>query len=122
MLQFIIVFGGFMNKLVVLWKTDNLIDIKEMVIPYLQNSISRKWWDEIEVIIWGVSQKIIADNFEIQLDVEAMIYDGIKISACKSCSDSLCVTNNLVDLGIDVIYTGELLTSRLQSDCKFITF
>jgi len=112
-----------MNKLVVLWKTDNLIDIQEMVIPYIHNSKKRNWWDEVEVIIWGASQKVIAENFDIKLDIESMIHDGIKISACKSCSDNLCVTTHLTDLGIDVLYTGELLTDRLQSsDCKVITF
>lgn len=44
-----------MNKLVVLWKTDNLIDIQEMVIPYIHNSKKKNWWDEVEVIIWGAS-------------------------------------------------------------------
>ena len=65
---------------------------------------------------------MIAENFDIKLDIEAMIHDGVKVSACKSCSDNLCVTNHLSELGIDVVYTGMLLTERLQSDCKVLTF
>ncbi len=75
----------------------------------------------MEVIIWGASQKIIAEKFDIKLDIEAIIHDGVKFSACKSCSDNLCVTNHLTALGVNVLYTGELLTNRLQSDCTFIT-
>jgi hypothetical protein len=112
-----------MNKLLVLWKTDNMIDIQEMVIPYLNHSFKMKWWDVIEVIVWGASQKVVAENFDIKVDVEAMIHDGIKFAACKSCSDNLCVSNQLTELGIDVIYTGQLLTQRLQDDeYKVITF
>ncbi|ERJ11509.1 hypothetical protein [Haloplasma contractile] len=112
-----------MNKLFVLWKTDNLIDIEQMVIPYIHHSKKMGWWDEIEVMIWGASQKVVANNFSIKVDIEAMKHDGIKFNACKSCSDNLCVSNELSALGVDVVYTGEILTDRLQSDeYKVITF
>ncbi len=110
-----------MNKLVVLWKSDNLIDIMEMITPYTLGSMRYNWWDEVEVIIWGASQKIVSTNKEVQKRIKLMMASGIKVHACKKCAEDLCVVDQLESQGIDVLYTGELLTSFLQSDAKVIT-
>jgi len=110
-----------MKKLVVLWKTDHMIDINEMVLPYLKGSKKNGWWEDIEVIIWGASQKVIAQSEDLQNQIRQMINLGIKISACKKCADDLCVADQLVNIGIDVLYTGVLLTNHLQSDATVIT-
>jgi hypothetical protein len=111
-----------MNKLVVLWKTGNLIDINELVFPYVYNSKLKKWWDDVEVIIWGDSQRAISENKNVQDIVKKMIDANITVYACKKCADDLCLVDHLESLGIDVQYTGALLTKRLQSDAKVITF
>jgi hypothetical protein len=110
-----------MNQLVVVWKTADLIDIHEFVIPYIHNSKTQKWWDEVEVIIWGASQKVVAFDQDIQKRIVTMQEAGIIFHACKKCADDLCVTDHLEQIGIDVIYTGKLLTQKLQSDAKVLT-
>lgn len=50
-----------------------------------------------------------------------MLANKIKVHACKKCAEDLCVINALDNQGIEVHYTGELLTSFLQSDVKVIT-
>ncbi len=110
-----------MKKLVVLWKSDNLIDIKEMIFMYITNSMRYSWWDQIEVIIWGASQKLVSENVEIQKEIKKMMALGIKFHACKKCADDLCVASHLESIGIDVHYTGVLLTEKLQSDATVIT-
>jgi hypothetical protein len=45
-----------------------------------------------------------------------MIADGVVIEACKACSDSYGVSDQLSALGIDVKYMGTPLTEMLQSD------
>ncbi|KAF0223203.1 MAG: hypothetical protein FD133_106 [Erysipelotrichaceae bacterium] len=109
-----------MNKIVFLWKSDNPIDVRDMILPYIINSIKKKWWDEVEVIIWGASQQFVADNEDVQLDIAGLLADGAKIYACRSCADSLCLIDKLTQLGIDVQATGKMLTDRLQSDVKVL--
>jgi len=110
-----------MNKLVVLWKSDNLIDIQEMITPYIIASKKNKWWDDVEVIIWGASQKVVASNDDVKRRIALMLKQNIKVYACKKCAEDLQIEKTLSDLNINVIYTGELLTAFLQSDAKVIT-
>ncbi len=110
-----------MKKLVVLWKSDDLVDIKELIITYITNSMLKSWWDQVEVIIWGASQKLVSENKEIQEEIKKMMALGVLFYACKNCADNLCVTAHLESVGIDVKYTGLLLTQRLQSDAYVIT-
>lgn len=111
-----------MKKLVVLWKTGNLIDISELVFPYIFNSKIKNWWDEVEVIIWGDSQRAISEHSIIREYVQKLVDAGIILHACKKCAEDLCLVEHLESQGIDVQYTGVLLTEMLQSDAKVITF
>lgn len=110
-----------MKKLVVLWKSDNLIDIQELITPYIIASKKNKWWDVVEVIIWGASQKIIIDNEDVKRRISLMLKQNIKVHACKKCAEDLGIVDELTKLNINVMYTGELLTAFLQSDAKVIT-
>ena len=110
-----------MEKLVVLWKSNNLIDILEMITPYILVSQRNGWWDEVEVIIWGASQEIVAHNDEVRSRVKMMVNRKIKVHACLKCAEDLDVVERLKSLGIDVHYSGELLTEILKSDAKLIT-
>jgi hypothetical protein len=103
-----------MRKICILWKTGNRIDIETMVLPYILNSKVKGWWDEVEVIIWGDSQQMIADEPDYQKAVRNMIEEDIVVFACKACADKLCVTELLQGLKVDVQYTGKLLSDRLQ--------
>jgi hypothetical protein len=110
-----------MKKLVALWKSDNLIDIQEMITPYIITSKKNKWWDEVEVIIWGASQVVVANNEDVKRRINLMNKQDIKIYACKKCAEDLGVIEALKALNINVMYTGELLTEFLQSDATVIT-
>ncbi len=110
-----------MNKLVVLWKDDNLINIQEMVTPYIIASKKNGWWDELEVIIWGASQKKVVESEEIQRRIKLMIKQDIPVYACRKCAEDLGIAELLKNLNINVLYTGELLTERLKSEATVIT-
>ncbi|MDT8337416.1 MAG: hypothetical protein RQ856_06295 [Candidatus Izemoplasmatales bacterium] len=110
-----------MKKLVVLWKSDNLVDIEEMITPYIIASKKNKWWDEVEVIIWGASQKVVATDDEVKRKVALMMKQNINVYACKKCAEDLGIEKELSSQHINVMYTGELLTEFLQSDAKVIT-
>ncbi|XMB66375.1 DsrE family protein [Mycoplasmatota bacterium zrk1] len=111
-----------MNKIVVFWKTDNIIDVENIVIPYTHNSMKKNWWDEVVLLIWGASQKLLVENDSLKLDIEAMIHDGVRVIACIGCSNNLGVTNELLELGIEVIGTGVVLTNFLKEEnTKVIT-
>ncbi len=108
-------------KLNILWTTDNKQTVINMLALYAYNSLKNRWWNEVSVIVWGASAKLIADDKEIQEVIKTMQSAGVTIEACKVCSDNLNVTETLINLDIDVKYMGDPLTTYLKSDAKLLT-
>ena len=111
-----------MNKLLIVWSTEELEVAKKMVLLYSSVILPRNYWDEAHLMIWGASARLLAGNEELQEMVQNIQATGVKTSACVVCSDDYGVTEKLVELGIDVTHTGEFLTEALQSDWKVLTF
>ena len=103
------------KKAKILWTTDNKETALHMVCLYAHNALLKGWMDEVEVLVWGASQRLIAEDLEVRAKVEMMINDGVKVVACLKCADSMDVTQSLEACNIDVHYTGELLSSWINS-------
>jgi hypothetical protein len=73
------------------------------------------------VIIWGASAKLVASDTQVQTEIIEMINQGVRIEACKECSDNFEVTDKLTKLGISVRYMGEPLTDYIKSGEKILT-
>lgn len=110
-----------MDKLNILWTTDNKDTIDNMLAMYTINSKANDWWTDINVIIWGASAKLIGTDKKYQILVKEMIDSGVNVEACKVCSDNLNASQKLLELGVDVKYMGEQLTKYLKNDEKVIT-
>lgn len=109
------------NKLYILWTNADLITSEKMVMMYATNSMLKHWWEEVTVIIWGATAKIIAENKMLQGKLEIARLAGVRFSACKACADQLGVTERLREMEIEVIYWGEELTRLLKEDEKLIS-
>lgn len=103
-----------MNRLTIVWKTDNEIDIHHFVVPYAYNAKRHEWFDEVEIILWGASQEKVAATPLIQQRVLNLIKNGVVIHACKMCATNLDVVASLEALGVNVRFTGDLLSERLK--------
>ncbi len=110
-----------MEKLSILWTNADPITADKMVFMYAINGKIRNWWDEIEIIIWGATAKLVVENNEIADRVKEAIDAGIKVSACRACAIELGVEDDLVALGIETKYWGEGLTEILKKDEKLLT-
>ena len=111
-----------MNKLLIVWSTAEIEVVKKMILLYGSVILPRGYWDEAHIMIWGPSAKLLAENKELQKRVAEVRDTGVIFSCCVVCSDDYGVTQKLASLGIDMIHTGEMLTSSLQNDWKVITF
>jgi hypothetical protein len=110
------------EKLAVLWTSaDKEVAIK-MVFMYTYNSKLRGWWEDVTLIVWGPSSKLLSMDTELQDYVKKAQEAGVKFQACRACSDMYGVTEKLEALGIEVIYMGEPLTNYLKNGWKVITF
>lgn len=110
------------DKLCIVWTSGDPDVALKMVLMYANAAKQNKWFEEVELIIWGPSSKLTSENKEIQEILTKMLKTGIKIEACKACTDQYGVSDNLKSLGIDVLYMGEPLTRILKSNIKLLTF
>lgn len=110
-----------MEKLNILWTTTDKKTIFNMIVMYATNSKKYKWWDEVNILIWGASAELVANDGQVQTEIKEMLNQGVKIEACKACSDNLGVSDKLAEMGIHVRYTGDVLTNYLKSGEKILT-
>lgn len=110
-----------MNKLNILWTTTNRETITHMISMYAVNALKMGLWDEVSIIIWGASAKLLGEDEDLQKEVIAMMEKGVQIGACRACSDNLGVTETIEKLGIDVKYMGVQLTEILKQDGKLLS-
>ena len=111
------------SRLAVLWTSGDPEVAMKVAFMYTLNAKARGWFDEVTLIVWGPSSKLLAENEELQAEVQKMAEAGVELVACQACADSYGVSEALSALGIEVKYMGVPLTEILQSeDWKIITF
>jgi hypothetical protein len=110
-----------MEELYILWTSNDEIVFDKMVAMYARNSKIQRWWSEITIIIWGPSAKLAVESEIVIQRIIELIQIGVKVTACKGCSDSLGVSEKLIDMGIDVKYWGDGLTMLIKENKKLIT-
>ncbi|HTX88089.1 MAG TPA: DsrE family protein [Bacteroidales bacterium] len=111
-----------MKKLHLLWTTGERDVALRMIFVYLMNAKSMGWYDEIHLIIWGPSAKLLSEDVEIQQELDLLLQSGIEVEACEGCTKAYNITDKIRSLGINVRYMGEPLTQILASGEKLITF
>lgn len=110
------------NRLAVIWSSGDPEVANKVCLMYTQNAKRQKWFDEVTLIVWGPSAKLLATNRDLQTTIQSMLKDGVKIQACQACSDSYGVSDELRKLGIEVKYMGRPLTDILKQGWKVLTF
>jgi len=111
-----------MKKLLVVWKSNQDTDIHNFVIPYCYNAKTKAWFSDVELLIWGASQERLLEDKIIQQRVANLVKNEIKVYACKMCADNVGVTEILISLGVNVMYTGVYLSEKLQDpDVEVLT-
>lgn len=109
------------THLYVLWTSDNPITAEKMVFMYTVNSLVHGWWEEVTLIIWGAPAKLASEDENIQKMIADALKAGVHVTACKSCTDQLGVTEIIKNLGVEVKYWGTPLTDILKNDESLLT-
>ena len=109
------------EKLVMIWSSADRDVALNMVFMYTSNSKKFGWWDDITMVVWGPSAKLLAEDEALQIHMKNMIDAGVVVKACKLCSDSYGVSGKLEELGIIVKYMKEL-TDYIKEGRNILTF
>lgn len=109
------------KDLYILWTSPDEITAHYMVLMYATNSMLSGWWDNVTVIIWGASAKLVAENENVQERVNIARQAGVEITACETCASQLGVLSDLEGMGIEMQKWGEPLTEVLKAKGHLLT-
>jgi hypothetical protein len=109
------------EKLVVVWTSADREVALNMVFMYISNSRKYNWWQDITLVVWGPSAKLLSKDKELQAYIASLKAAGVDLKACKSCADIYGVSSTLEKMGITVKYMGEL-TDYLKEGRHVLTF
>lgn len=110
------------EKLAVLWASGDRDVAEKSCLMYTHAAKRNGWFDEVVLIVWGSSARLLAEDAELQNKVEAMKTDGVIVEACIACSNMLGVTEQLRTLGIDVKGMGVPLTEYIKGGYHILTY
>lgn len=110
------------DSLVVVWSSGDRDVADKMVFMYTLNSRLKNWWNEVTLIIWGPSSKLITEDIGLQDYLERLKDAGVRLEACITCADMYRVSKKLADMGVDVKPMGQPLSQYLKEGRAVITF
>ncbi len=94
------------TKLVVVWTTGEKEVFTKMINLYLYNAKKQGWFNQITLIIWGPSAKLLAGDKELQKMVRKLRKSGVIPEACSWCANQYGVVEDLKKLGVAVKEMG----------------
>ena len=109
------------KNLYILWTNADIDTSRFMVMMYARNSKLNGWWENVTVIIWGATARLVAENQVIQEEINIAKLAGVKFTACIACARQLGVISELEAQGIEVKSWGPPLTELLKENEKLIT-
>ncbi len=110
------------DRLAVLW-TSGDPDVAHRVC-FMDTHAPKKsrWFDEVRLIVWGPSQRLLVGDKDIKAKVKSMQEDGVVVEACIACATSYGLVDTIRDLGIEVKPMGPPLAGFLKDGYKVLTF
>lgn len=109
------------NELFVLWTSGDRETAFGMVFMYTLNAKLKGWWEDVTLIVWGASSKLLLQDEELQGRIRQMIDAGVDVVACVACAEMFGATKTLEDLGIEVKPMGQPLTQLLKAGKTVLT-
>lgn len=114
--------GAAPGKLAVLWTSGDPDVAHRVAFMYAHNAKKAGWFDEVTLIVWGPSQRLLVGDKDLQKKVKEMQADGVVVEACVACAMSFGIVEELKAIGITVKPMGVPLTNYLKSGWKVLTF
>ena len=110
------------SRLAVIWSSGDPEVAHRACLMYTENAKKQKWFDEVTLIVWGPSARLLAGDKDLQAKIKGMLDAGVKVQACMACTDSYGVSDQLRKMGIDVKYMGKPLTDLIKQGWHVLTF
>ena len=114
--------AGPSDTLVVLWSSGDPEVAEKACLMYAGAAKKYKWFDEVILVVWGPSEKLLSENSMIKEKVAVLQKTGIIVQACVACANMYGVTSDLKACEVDVRGMGAPLTKYLKRGYKVVSY
>ena len=114
--------SGPSDTLVVVWASGDPDVAEKSCLMYASAAKRFKWFDQVILVVWGPSEKLLAENETLKAKVASMKESGITVQACVACANMYGVADSLKVCKVDVIGMGVPLTRYLKRGYKVISY
>ncbi|MFH1058112.1 MAG: DsrE family protein [Pseudomonadota bacterium] len=110
------------EEVAIIWAARDREVALNLAFMYAKNARLKGWWSKVTLVIWGPSAELTTQDAGLQKELKEMAKAGVELKACKACADRYQVSDKLEALGVEVLYTGQILTNWLKSGVQVLTF
>jgi hypothetical protein len=110
------------DTLVVLWSSGDPEVAEKACLMYAHAARKNNWFSDVILIVWGPSEKLLAENASLKKKVAEMKKDGVTVQACIACSNMYGVTDELKTCNVDVRGMGVPLSEYLKRGYRIVCF
>ena len=110
------------TKQLIVWTSADRDVALKMVFMYTYNCKMRGWMDQVRLLVWGPSGKLLTEDEELQKSLATLKAEGVELYACKGCADLYGISDKLAALDINVMYTGTMLADAQKDGWHVLTF
>ena len=71
------------NDVLVVWTSGDRDVALKMVFIYTANAKKSGWWDGVNLLVWGPSQKLLTEDQELQGRLAEMLDLGVRVEAAR---------------------------------------
>jgi hypothetical protein len=114
--------AGPSDTLVVLWSSGDAEVAEKACLMYTSAAKKFKWFNEVILVVWGPSEKLLAENAVLKGKVAALEKSGVIVQACIACSNMYGVTDTLKVCQVDVKGMGVPLTKYLKRGYRVVSY
>lgn len=110
------------DTLIVLWSSGDPEVAEKACLMYTGAAKKYSWFKEVILIVWGPSERLLAENQKLKDKIATIKKDGVIVEACVACSNMYGVTNELKVCEVDVKGMGVPLTKYLKRGYKIVSY
>ena len=110
------------DTLVVLWSSGDPEVAEKACLMYTGAAKKYGWFKEVILVVWGPSEKLLAENSNLKGKIASIKKNGVIVEACVACSNMYGVTNELKVCEVDVKGMGIPLTRYLKRGYRIVSF
>lgn len=111
-----------LDRLAVVWASGDPEVAHRVCLMYTHAAKNNGWADDVTLIVWGPSSRLLAADKDVQAKVKQMMDDGVRVEACIACANSYGIADDIRALGIEVKPMGKPLTDMLSRGYKVLSF